>query len=90
MSPGRGPADGRPPSKNAKVGFALEALKQRVNELTELQATVSARTEAEVSRHVFLVHGHNEQLKQTVARVLERLGLEPIILHEQADMNRTH
>lgn len=41
------------------------------------------------SRRVFLVHGHDEGAKQSVARLLERLQLEPIILHEQPDRGRT-
>lgn len=38
---------------------------------------------------IFVVHGHDEEMKQTVARTLEQLGLEPIILHEQLDRGRT-
>lgn len=38
---------------------------------------------------VFVVHGHNEATRETMARFLERLGLEPIILHEQASGGRT-
>jgi predicted nucleotide-binding protein len=41
------------------------------------------------SRRVFVVHGHDEAVKQAVARTLERLGLEPIILHELPDKGRT-
>lgn len=32
---------------------------------------------------VFLVHGHNHEVMQIVARFLEHIGLKPIILHEQ-------
>lgn len=38
---------------------------------------------------IFIVHGHDESAKQTVARFLERCGFEAIILHEQADGGRT-
>jgi predicted nucleotide-binding protein len=38
---------------------------------------------------VFVVHGHNETVKQTVARTLEKLGLEPIILNEQNNSGKT-
>lgn len=38
---------------------------------------------------VFIVHGHNELLKVTVARTLEQMGLKPIILHEQEDYGKT-
>lgn len=38
---------------------------------------------------VFVVHGHDAGAKETVARFLEKLGLEPIILHEQANQGAT-
>ncbi len=38
---------------------------------------------------IFIVHGHNNQIKSEVARVLEKLNLDPIILHEQADNGMT-
>jgi predicted nucleotide-binding protein len=37
----------------------------------------------------FVVHGHDNEMKETVARFLERLGIEPIILHEQASRGDT-
>lgn len=42
-----------------------------------------------VSTDVFVVHGHDEELKQSVARTLEKLGLNPVILHEKANKGRT-
>ena len=36
-------------------------------------------------RRVFVVHGHDEAAKESVARFLEKVGLQPIILHEQAN-----
>lgn len=41
------------------------------------------------SRKIFVVHGHDEGARETVARFLEKIGFEPIILHEQASQNRT-
>lgn len=38
---------------------------------------------------VFVVHGHNGQTKEKVARTLETLGLTPVILHEQPDGGKT-
>ena len=38
---------------------------------------------------IFVVHGHDEEMKQAVARVLSQLGLNPIILHEQPNQGRT-
>ena len=41
------------------------------------------------SRRIFVVHGHDEGARETVARFLMQLGFEPIILHEQANRGGT-
>lgn len=41
------------------------------------------------SRKVFVVHGHETTMKESVARFLTRLELEPIILHEQSNEGKT-
>jgi predicted nucleotide-binding protein len=38
---------------------------------------------------VFVVHGHDESAKNKTARFIEKLGLKPIILHEQASGSKT-
>ncbi|HOC92745.1 MAG TPA: nucleotide-binding protein [bacterium] len=38
---------------------------------------------------IFIVHGHNKEVKETVARFIEKLGLEAIILHEQPSSGKT-
>lgn len=38
---------------------------------------------------VFIVHGHDGELKQSVARIVEKQGIEAIILSEQANKGRT-
>ena len=38
---------------------------------------------------VFIVHGHDGEAKQRTARFIEKLGLEAIILHEQASRSMT-
>ncbi len=38
---------------------------------------------------VFIVHGHDELAKTEIARYLEKLNIEPIILHEQASESKT-
>ncbi|MBD8826712.1 nucleotide-binding protein [Pseudomonas sp. CFBP 13602] len=42
-----------------------------------------------LSRKVFIVHGHDEGATQMIARFLERLDFQSIILHEQANRGRT-
>lgn len=41
------------------------------------------------NRKVFVVHGREEGPREAVARFLERLGFQPVILHEQANQGRT-
>jgi predicted nucleotide-binding protein len=41
------------------------------------------------SKRVFIVHGHADGPREAVARFLEQLGLEPVILHEHANQGRT-
>lgn len=40
-------------------------------------------------KDIFIVHGHNEEMKQSVARCIEKLKLNPIILHEQSSKGKT-
>ena len=42
-----------------------------------------------VSNRVFVVHGRDEATKQMVARFLEGVGLDPVILQEQPNEGRT-
>ncbi|MBX3490503.1 nucleotide-binding protein [Parvibaculum sp.] len=42
-----------------------------------------------MSNKVFIVHGHDGEAREAVARFLEKLGFEAIILHEQASRGRT-
>lgn len=42
-----------------------------------------------LSKKVFIVHGHDEGARESVARFLSAIGLEPIILHEQANRGMT-
>lgn len=41
------------------------------------------------SNQIFIVHGHDEAMKQDVARTLMTLDLKPLILHEKPDKGRT-
>jgi predicted nucleotide-binding protein len=42
-----------------------------------------------LNSNVFIVHGHNEEMKLSVALTIKKLGLNPIILHEQPNKGRT-
>ena len=38
---------------------------------------------------VFVIHGHDEAARETIARFLEKLDLRPVILHEESNKGRT-
>lgn len=41
------------------------------------------------AKKIFVVHGHDEALKEKVARLISQLELDPVILHEAADQAQT-
>lgn len=47
------------------------------------------RTLISPSERIFVVHGHDEGARESVARFIEQMGFVPIILHEQANRGRT-
>lgn len=49
----------------------------------------SLHTSAPINNKVFVVHGHDKAMQQEVARTLERLGLDAIILQEMPNQGRT-
>lgn len=55
----------------------------------QAKGSTDAMLKAQFSRKIFIVHGHDDGARETVARFLERIGLEAIILHEQANQGRT-
>jgi predicted nucleotide-binding protein len=81
----------------SKLSNQLKILQSCIDQLeTEIEMSQPASQNMEVARHpqpnsnhVFVVHGHNAGIKESVARFLERLDLEPIILHEKPNAGRT-
>ena len=49
----------------------------------------SATDKKSDNNRVFVVHGHDGELRQSIARTLEKQGIEPIILAEQANLGAT-
>lgn len=47
------------------------------------------KRESIMNNNVFVVHGHNVEIKESVARTLVKLKLNPIILHEQSNQGLT-
>lgn len=73
---------------------SLESILERLDLIPEVAGTaaraVSPPTASAVSTNrVFIVHGHDDEAREACARLLSKIGVEPVILHEQATSGRT-
>lgn len=59
-----------------------------LKELDEISAASSIQSSTAYDK-VFIVHGHDGELKEAVARLVEKQGLSAIILSEQANRGKT-
>jgi len=75
--------------KNETVNLIDTMLEDLELSQSEVGVRTARPASPELSDRVFVVHGHDDGMKVAVARVLERLGLTPVVLHEQPDKGRT-
>jgi len=69
----------------------IDLFEEELLELTPLESEPGpqpTRAGAE-SRKVFVVHGHDGEAREAVARFLVELDLKPVILHQQPNQGRT-
>lgn len=72
------------------LNAAIALLRERLEDAGAVVAPKgSAKAPLEASNRIFVVHGHDSEPKEAVARFLEQLGYVPVILHEQANKGRT-
>lgn len=81
-------------STHDDYGPILRSMSERLRSLEEAFRELGKRvatkdTPVEYTRDVFIVHGHDGELKNELARFLEKLEFHPIILHEQPDRGQT-
>lgn len=63
---------------------------ETINNIPEVKkSTNQGATVGKEKSKVFIVHGHDNETKQEVARFIESIGLQTIILHEQASRSMT-
>lgn len=69
-----------------EIKAILDDIKQNQDEYQKLfaQPLINKENPLISGSDIFIVHGHDSGLKNEVARFLEKLKLNPIILHEQA------
>jgi predicted nucleotide-binding protein len=101
MSFGIGRSDDRPLTELVEafredVDYYLRKLDSIRNRLEIIEVSPSiiqqpARPSQQrtLSKKVFVVHGHDDGMRETVARFIEKLGLSPIILSEQPNAGKT-
>lgn len=72
-----------------KLKTLKELFEERISDASRDDTRPKSVAPVRGSKRVFVVHGREEGSKETVARFLSKLGLEPIILHEQPNQGRT-
>ena len=77
------------PHANIQRGLAILLRARPVVSFLREEASAQRLPAPKNAKRVFIVHGHDDALKNAVARVVDRLGLEAIILHEQPNRGRT-
>lgn len=65
----------------------LEEMEDEINDTNEKKVDLD-KIKSNFSK-VFIVHGHDGELKESVARMVERQGIEAIILNEKANRGST-
>ncbi|MDK2375504.1 nucleotide-binding protein [Serratia fonticola] len=75
-------------------GYTTDITRDLIREVTEKNSISSRETAVPLSlnadnKKVFVVHGQDNAIKSEMARFLDKAGLEPIILHEQASSSNT-
>lgn len=68
------------------TNILLNPILGNTTNVTDKNKTLS---ESKNNKNIFVVHGHDDGMKQTVARFIEHIGLTPIILSEQANEGQT-
>lgn len=69
---------------------AVRGLKEEIAEQEHISVQANSPIVAPtLTRKVFIVHGHDQAARESVARFLEKIGFEAVILHERPNKGRT-
>jgi predicted nucleotide-binding protein len=78
------------PQTTTMLHGLIDTIRERTDSLRPaLGEVIEEPASRATSNEVFIVHGRAEGPRESVARLVERLGVKPIILHEQASEGRT-
>lgn len=88
----------REPTDRDRVGWAAESLSYQIMALESILARIeiipvengtAEQPQEEVKKAVFLIHGHDVESKQEIARFIESRNLNTVILDEQPSQGKT-
>jgi predicted nucleotide-binding protein len=71
------------------IPFARDYINRVKSETGAVEATMLPVRAGPAARKIFIVHGHDDGVREGVARYVEKLGFEAIILHEQPSQGKT-
>lgn len=75
-----------------KLNHAVKRLEERLEDSSPVPQNPPAPDQAKPAtptRRVFIVHGHDEAAREAVARFMERIDFDVVILHERANQGQT-
>jgi len=73
-----------------KLVNLIETMIEEIKTFPIVSGDTQSKSEVDKSyQKIFIVHGHDNEMVQTVARFVSKLGFEPIILREQPNQGRT-
>jgi len=71
------------------LGQAIRGLEEEIRDQETVEVPSQPQAVRDLSK-VFVVHGHDGEVREAVARFIsEKLGFEPVILHERPNKGRT-
>lgn len=72
--------------------YTTDVTKELFDEVKKIQvSSLGDKKEVKIEKNnkVFIVHGRDDAPKQEIARFIEKIGFDPIILHEQSNSGMT-
>jgi predicted nucleotide-binding protein len=76
-------------SASAVLQSMVEEVEEYSTDDTSPQPTAEKEQPLGNGTNVFIIHGHDDGTKEKVARFITKLGLNPVILHEQPNRGQT-
>lgn len=76
-------------SGKSRMSNLLDIMKEQIVEFSDSEDRKSVAENEKYSNRVFIIHGYDDEMKESVARTLGKLKLQPIILHEQPSKGLT-